>query len=105
MNSEYIVCLQNFDKFFFDIRMPKGPLPWDANFSMDKIFSTFVFFVMRTHMDSGYIVSLENINTLCEKTVQKESNKTKVNGCAAYRHFLMCNCQIGPIRHTPLDQL
>ena len=53
MDSEYIISLQTFDKKIFSTSLrrskgPKGGPPWDFNFSMDKIFSTFVFFVMRT---------------------------------------------------------
>ena len=91
MNSEYIV-LQNFDKKIFSTsagpRDPKG-----CHFSIVKIFSNFVFFVMRTqyqhrissffihlkkldpHLKSSKKNILKNKNTPFAKTLWKVANK------------------------------
>ena len=70
MNSEYIVCLQNFDKIFFLPPQPQGSPPWGVIFSIGKIFSNFVFFVMRTqylHRISCFFIHLKKIRPAFEK--------------------------------------
>ena len=98
MNSEYIVCLQNFDKNFSTSEGPRVP-PGGVNFSIVEIFPHFVFFVMRTPYELR-IVCLQNYdkiffrpsyqksqikkflnkkNTIYQKTLQNESNKSIVS--------------------------
>ena len=48
MDSESIVCLENFDKNFFSTSEGPTVPPWGVNFSIVKIFYNFVFFVMGT---------------------------------------------------------
>ena len=61
MNSEYIVCLQNFDTKFFSTS--EGPRPhWGAIFSIVEIFWNFVFLVMWPHIHTQYIVSSRNLD-------------------------------------------
>ena len=65
MNSEYIVCLQNLDKFFSTSAGPRVP-PWACGgFSIVIIFSNFVFFVMRTqylHRISSFFIHLNKLD-------------------------------------------
>ena len=65
MNSEYIVCLQNFDKKIFSTSAGPRVPPWGVIFSIVKIFSNFVFFVMRTqylHRISRLFIHLKKLD-------------------------------------------